>query len=83
MSLFDAKQDAIHRIKVTFNRDFDDIFLKKEQEMAKMREKNKRIIKILSDLDLNEPVIDPEMSVMERPEQLLTVDDNEVNANSR
>ncbi|XP_025093863.1 LOW QUALITY PROTEIN: cilia- and flagella-associated protein 43-like [Pomacea canaliculata] len=71
-------EDAIHRIKVTFNRDFDDIFLKKEQEMAKMREKNKRIIKILSDLDLNEPVIDPEMSVMERPEQLLTVDDNEV-----
>ncbi|PVD30534.1 hypothetical protein C0Q70_09802 [Pomacea canaliculata] len=70
-------EDAIHRIKVTFNRDFDDIFLKKEQEMAKMREKNKRIIKILSDLDLNEPVIDPEMSVMERPEQLLTVDDNE------
>ncbi|KAK7108965.1 cilia- and flagella-associated protein 43-like isoform X2 [Littorina saxatilis] len=71
-------EDAIHRIKVTFNKEFDEVFLRKEQEIAKIKEKNKRISKILSDLDLNEKMIEPVMSVYEKPERLLTVEDSEV-----
>lgn len=71
-------QDAIHRIKVTFNMEFDDVYQKKEQEIAKIKEKNKRISKILSDLDLEEPMVEPVMSVYEKPERLLTVEDSEV-----
>ncbi|XP_076460305.1 cilia- and flagella-associated protein 43-like [Babylonia areolata] len=71
-------EDAIHRIKVSFNKDFDDVFAKKEQEIGKIKEKNKRISKILNDLDLKETIVEPQLSVHERPEQLLTVDDSEV-----
>lgn len=75
-------QDAIHRIKVAFNREFDEVFLKKEQEISKIKDKNKRIGKILSDLDLDEPMVEPLMSVYEKPERLLTVDDSEVTEQS-
>lgn len=71
-------EDAIHRIKVAFNKDFDEVFLKKEQEISKIKDKNKRITKILNDLDFNESTVEPQMSVMEKPEQLLTVEDSEV-----
>ena len=52
--------------------------MKKEQEIAKIKEKNKRITKILGDLDLIEEVFEPEMSVSEKPERLLIVEDSEV-----
>lgn len=58
--------------------EFDDVYQKKEQEIAKIKEKNKRISKILSDLDLEEPMVEPVMSVYEKPERLLTVEDSEV-----
>ena len=54
------------------------MYQKKEQEIAKIKEKNKRISKILSDLDLEEPMVEPVMSVYEKPERLLTVEDSEV-----
>nr|KAG5692265.1 hypothetical protein BaRGS_007173 [Batillaria attramentaria] len=71
-------EDAIYRIKVAFNKDFDDVFVKKQQEISKIKEKNKRISKILSDLDLDEPIIEPALSIHEKPELLLTVEDSEV-----
>lgn len=71
-------EDAIFRIKVAFNKEFEEVFVKKEQEIAKIKEKNKRITKILSDLDLDEPIVEPELSVHEKPERLLTVADSEV-----
>ena len=71
-------QDAIHRIKDVFNKDFEELFVKKEQEISKIKEKNKRIKKIIADLDLVEEVIEPSMGVAEKPEILLTVEDDEV-----
>ena len=71
-------QDAIHRIKEVFNKDFEELFVKKEQEISKIKDKNKRIKKIIADLDLVEEVIEPSMGVAEKPETLLTVEDDEV-----
>ena len=52
--------------------------MKKEQEISKIKDKNKRIKKIIADLDLVEEVIEPSMGVAEKPETLLTVEDDEV-----
>ncbi|ELU02415.1 hypothetical protein CAPTEDRAFT_160880 [Capitella teleta] len=71
-------EDAIHRIKKAFNEEFVDVYKKKEQEISKIQEKNKRIKKILADLDMPIEVYEPEMGVVEKPELLLTVNDHEV-----
>ena len=47
-------------------------------EITKIKDKNRRILKILEDLDLNEEVVKPELSMYEDPESLLTVEDHEV-----
>ena len=73
-----CRQDAIHRIKVAFNKEFDEVFTKKEQEIAKVKDKNKRITKIVNDLSLDDSVEEPNMSVAEKPEMLLEVMDSEV-----
>ncbi|ESO90244.1 hypothetical protein LOTGIDRAFT_233795 [Lottia gigantea] len=71
-------EDALYRIKVTFNKEFDEVYQKKEQEIQKIKDKNKRIKKIIEDLDLKETVVEPELGVLEKPELLLTVKDSEV-----
>lgn len=50
-------------------------------EISKIKDKNKRIVKILADLDLIEDVVQPVLSIYEDPESLLTVEDHEVNFN--
>jgi len=54
------------------------VFAKKELELTKIREKNKRVKKILDDLGVQEPVYEPEMGSIEKPEMLLTTTDDEV-----
>ncbi|CAD5121750.1 DgyrCDS10227 [Dimorphilus gyrociliatus] len=71
-------KDAIYRIKQTFNKEFDEIYTKKETEISKINEKNKRIKKILSDLDLHEEIFCPSFGPIEKPELLLTVHDDEI-----
>jgi len=71
-------KDAIYRIKVAFNKEFDDVFKQKEAEIKRVKERNDRIRKILGDLDLDEKVFEPSMSVDEKPELLLEVKDEEV-----
>ncbi|VDI25944.1 Hypothetical predicted protein [Mytilus galloprovincialis] len=71
-------EDAIHRIKVAFNKEFADIHLKKVSEIGKIKEKNKRIKKIMDDIDLDEEIFLPLLSIYEEPEQLLEVKDEEV-----
>ena len=71
-------QDAIHRIKETFNKEFDEVYSKKENEIGKIKDKNKRIRKIMTDLNLGDEVYEPELTVIEKPEMLLTVGDEEV-----
>ena len=63
---------------MNFNKQFEIVYEKKEQEIGKIREKNKRICKILKDLELDETVWEPEMTSVEKPEVLLTVKDEEV-----
>lgn len=54
------------------------MYQKKLSEISKIKDKNKRIVKILQDLDLTEEVVKPELSIYEDPESLLTVEDHEV-----
>ena len=73
-----TQQEAIYCIKVNFNKEFDEVFVKKELELTKIAEKNKRIKKILDDIGVNDPVYEPEMCSTEKPEMLLTTTDEEV-----
>lgn len=71
-------QDAIHRIKEAFNKEFDEVYSKKEQEIALVKEKNKRIASIIAYLRLDEEIFEPTLSIAEKPELLLEVDESEV-----
>ncbi|XP_077991965.1 cilia- and flagella-associated protein 43-like [Glandiceps talaboti] len=71
-------KDAIHRIKTAFNKEFDDVYKMKEMEIARIKEKNVRIRKIMEDLGSRDCVWQPEWSIDEKPERLLQVDDSEV-----
>ena len=63
---------------MAFNKEFDEIFKQKEAEIKRVKERNDRIKKILGDLEIQEKVFEPEMSVDEKPELLLEVKDSEV-----
>lgn len=63
---------------MSFNKEFDEIFKQKEAEIKRVKERNDRIKKILGDLEIDEKVFEPEMSVDEKPELLLEVKDGEV-----
>jgi len=67
---------------VNFNEKFDEVFAKKELELSKIKEKNKRIKKILDDIGLYDQVYEPEMDSIEKPEMLLTTTDDEVRLSS-
>ncbi|XP_033122449.1 cilia- and flagella-associated protein 43-like isoform X2 [Anneissia japonica] len=71
-------QDAVYRIKVAFNSEFDEVYRQKEQEIARIEERNTRISKILKDLNSTEELWKPEMDEDEKPEKLLIVEDKEV-----
>ena len=73
-------QDAIYRIKQHFNKEFGSVYERKEQEIAKIKEKNKRIRKIVEDLEVGIEIYEPELGVIEKPENLLFVDDHEVSS---
>lgn len=50
----------------------------KVNEIARIKEKNVRISKIISQLKLDDTLIQPSLDVNEEPERLLTVEDSEV-----
>ena len=58
------------------------MYEKKQQEIAKIKDKNKRISKILSDLDQKMEIFEPDLGVIEKPEMLLSVEDDEVSQSS-
>ena len=66
-------QDCIHRIKETFNKEFEEVFRLKEAEIARIKEKNVRIRKIINQLQLDEELVQPSLLPVEQPESLLTV----------
>ena len=71
-------QDCIYRIKETFNKEFSEAFRAKENEIARIREKNIRISKIINQLKLDDTLIEPTLDEDEQPDRLLVVDDSEV-----
>ncbi|KAA3675226.1 uncharacterized protein DEA37_0001287 [Paragonimus westermani] len=74
-------QDNIYRIKENFNKNFSDVYAKKESSINKIRTRLARIRKILVDIQqssVTKSIIDPAFSPEEQPELLLTVDDSEI-----
>ena len=70
--------DLIYKIKEAFNKEFESVFQKKLQELAKIRERNTRIKQINADLDDASPVWEPDLTEKEKPQLLFEVKDNEV-----
>lgn len=54
------------------------MYKQKEQEINRVREKNKRISEIMAELDLSESLWEPILTDNECPERALTVTDSEV-----
>lgn len=70
--------DLIYKIKEAFNKEFENVFQRKLQELAKIRERNTRIKQISADLDDPTPVWEPDLTEKEKPQLLFEVKDNEV-----
>jgi hypothetical protein len=71
-------QDSIYKIKKSFNSAFEEVYRSKMAEVKRIEEKNVRIKKILTDLSLNDVILEPVIDTVERPESLLDVKYSEV-----
>ncbi|VDP70024.1 unnamed protein product [Echinostoma caproni] len=74
-------QDNIFRIKEAFNKQFNEVYEKKESGLSRIRSRLARVRKVL--IDLQQPssarvIFDPQFTPEEQPEQLLTVHDAEI-----
>jgi len=65
-------------LKQNFNKEFDEVLRMKSNEIARIREKNIRISKIISQLKLDDPLIQPSLNICEQPDKVLTVEDSEI-----
>ena len=63
----------MHRIAETFNKEFEEVARLKQAEIARIREKNVRISKIIQQLQLTEQLVQPTLQSEEQPEGMLTV----------
>lgn len=71
-------QDAIFRIKENFNKEFEQVMQRKNQEIAKIKEKNQRLKQIYIDLNDDKQLGEPQFGDSENPELLFDVKDDEV-----
>ncbi|XP_063194806.1 cilia- and flagella-associated protein 43 [Chroicocephalus ridibundus] len=71
-------KDIIYKVKIAFNKEFDIVARQKEQEIARVKERNLRIREILAQLDLQVEVWEPALTNDEIPERALTVQDSEI-----
>ncbi|XP_018407904.1 PREDICTED: cilia- and flagella-associated protein 43 [Nanorana parkeri] len=71
-------QDIIHNVKTAFNKEFEAIYRQKEQEVSRVNERNQRILEIMSELNIQEKMLEPKFTDNEKPERALTVDDSEI-----
>ena len=71
-------QEDVYRIKEIFNKEFNEVYRQKEMEIARIKEKNIRINKIIQQLMLNDTLIDPSFDKDETPDRLLSVDNDEI-----
>ncbi|KFQ28493.1 WD repeat-containing protein 96, partial [Merops nubicus] len=73
-------KDIIYKVKTAFNKEFDKVARQKEQEIARVKERNLRIQEILAQLDLQVEVWETDLTDDEIPERVLTVQDSEIKA---
>ncbi|KAJ7396663.1 hypothetical protein BTVI_143352 [Pitangus sulphuratus] len=73
-------KDIIYKVKTAFNKEFDVVAQQKEQEIARVKERNLRIREILEQLGLQVEVWEPTLTDDEMPERALTVQDSEIKA---
>ncbi|KFQ48001.1 WD repeat-containing protein 96, partial [Pelecanus crispus] len=71
-------KDIIYKVKTAFNKEFDIVARQKEQEIARVKERNLRIREILAQLDLQVEVWEPTLTDDEIPARALTVQDSEI-----
>ncbi|XP_073507260.1 cilia- and flagella-associated protein 43 isoform X2 [Phyllobates terribilis] len=71
-------QDIIYKVKIGFNKEFEVVHRQKEQEVARVKERNQRILEIMSELNIQEKLMEPKFTDNEKPERALTVDDSEI-----
>ncbi|XP_015722732.1 cilia- and flagella-associated protein 43 [Coturnix japonica] len=73
-------KDIIYKVQTAFNKEFDVVAQQKEQEIARIKERNVRVREILAQLELQVEVWEPGLTGEEEPEQALTVHDSEIKA---
>ncbi|XP_040128666.2 cilia- and flagella-associated protein 43 isoform X6 [Ictidomys tridecemlineatus] len=73
-------KDIIYKVKTAFNNEFDAAYKQKEFEITRVTERNVRIREIISDLELEETVWQPEFEDCEKPERTFVVEDHEITA---
>ncbi|XP_072787334.1 cilia- and flagella-associated protein 43 isoform X5 [Taeniopygia guttata] len=73
-------KDVIYKVKTAFNEEFDIVVQKKEQEIARVKERNLKIQEILEQLELQVELWEPVLTDDEMPERALTVQDSEIKA---
>ncbi|XP_006880238.1 PREDICTED: WD repeat-containing protein 96 [Elephantulus edwardii] len=71
-------KDIIYKVKTVFNNEFNAAYKQKEFEIARVRDRNVRLQEIISDLQVEETVWQPEFEDCEKPERTLEVDNEEV-----
>ncbi|KAM8974806.1 cilia- and flagella-associated protein 43 [Pelodytes ibericus] len=71
-------QDIIYNVRSAFNKDFELVCKQKEQEVSRVKERNLRVLEIMSELNIQEKILDPQFTDNEKPERALTVEDSEV-----
>ena len=64
----------MYRIEEAFNKEFEEVLRLKRVEIARIQEKNVRISKIISQLKLDETIVQPSLNPDEEPERLLVVE---------
>ncbi|RMC11416.1 hypothetical protein DUI87_11535 [Hirundo rustica rustica] len=73
-------KEIIYKVKTAFNEEFDIVVQQKEQEIARVKERNLKIREILEQLELQVEVWEPVLTDDEMPERALTVQDSEIKA---
>ena len=71
-------QNTIRKLKLAFNKEFDDVYFAKKQEISRVSERLDRIRQILKDLKSPEETVVPSFRDIEQPECFLVVEDDEI-----
>ena len=71
-------KNTINHLKNTFNKEFDDVYASKKQEITRIAERSDRLKQILQDLKSEETVSVPKFTNIEMPESYLVVEDSEI-----